>query len=205
MVVPHKRTRSDVLLTRSPLAIREQALYAAVRLACVKHAASVQSEPGSNSSVQSLFFFVAALPRRRVVLNYSPEIEKGLCLFLHSFVSCEHFVIYLSHLAQAISTPTLIGSLFEFLKSCHCFRGDKDVNHTELKSFLQVRSKNYFFSLTFAHLAEHIVRAKGAHYARLFLFCQISMTPSRARRSFLRKRNCAVVGIIAAARPARYV
>ena len=27
---------------------------AAVRLACVKHAASVQSEPGSNSSVQSL-------------------------------------------------------------------------------------------------------------------------------------------------------
>ena len=56
MVVNHKRTRSDVLLTRSPLAIREQALYAAVRLACVKHAASVQSEPGSNSSVQSLFF-----------------------------------------------------------------------------------------------------------------------------------------------------
>ena len=28
---------------------------AAVRLACVKHAASVQSEPGSNSSVQYLF------------------------------------------------------------------------------------------------------------------------------------------------------
>ena len=31
---------------------------AAVRLACVKHAASVQSEPGSNSSVQSLTNFV---------------------------------------------------------------------------------------------------------------------------------------------------
>ena len=58
MVVPHKRTRSDVLLTRSPLAIREQALYAAVRLACVKHTASVQSEPGSNSSVQSLFLLL---------------------------------------------------------------------------------------------------------------------------------------------------
>ena len=85
------------------------------------------------------------------MLNYSPEIEKGLCLFLHSFVSCEHFVIYLSHLAQAISTPTLIGSLFEFLKSRHCFRGDKDVNHTELKSFLQVRSKNYFFIFRTTH------------------------------------------------------
>ena len=78
MVVPHKRTRSDVLLTRSPLAIREQALYAAVRLACVKHAASVQSEPGSNSSVQFLFFFASGFRQKRVVLIYSPEIEKVL-------------------------------------------------------------------------------------------------------------------------------
>ena len=37
--------------TRHP---RSKLLCAAVRLACVKHAASVQSEPGSNSSVQSL-------------------------------------------------------------------------------------------------------------------------------------------------------
>ena len=38
-----------------PSATRRQAeARAAVRLACVKHAASVQSEPGSNSSVQSL-------------------------------------------------------------------------------------------------------------------------------------------------------
>ena len=40
-----------------PSATRRQAeARAAVRLACVKHAASVQSEPGSNSSVQSLCF-----------------------------------------------------------------------------------------------------------------------------------------------------
>ena len=39
-----------------PFATRHQGCpHAAVRLACVKHAASVQSEPGSNSSVQSLF------------------------------------------------------------------------------------------------------------------------------------------------------
>ena len=38
-----------------PSATRRQAgARAAVRLACVKHAASVQSEPGSNSSVRSL-------------------------------------------------------------------------------------------------------------------------------------------------------
>ena len=76
MVVPHKRTRSDVLLTRSPLATREQALRAAVRLACVKHAASVQSEPGSNSSVQSLFCFAPF--DAKVVLNYSPELKRFL-------------------------------------------------------------------------------------------------------------------------------
>ena len=83
MVVPHNRTRSDVLLTRSPLAIREQALHAAVRLACVKHAASVQSEPGSNSSVQSLFFPHPSFDRldEEVVLIYSPELKKVLAFF----------------------------------------------------------------------------------------------------------------------------
>ena len=39
-----------------PFATRHQGYpRAAVRLACVKHAASVQSEPGSNSSVHILF------------------------------------------------------------------------------------------------------------------------------------------------------
>jgi hypothetical protein len=38
-----------VLLTRSPLITQEQALKITVRLACVKHAASVRPEPGSNS------------------------------------------------------------------------------------------------------------------------------------------------------------
>jgi hypothetical protein len=35
---------------------------AAVRLACVKHAASVQSEPGSNSSVEDLVALWATNP-----------------------------------------------------------------------------------------------------------------------------------------------
>ena len=43
-----------------PFATRHQGCpRAAVRLACVKHAASVQSEPGSNSSVQFLFWSIA--------------------------------------------------------------------------------------------------------------------------------------------------
>jgi hypothetical protein len=40
---------THVLLTRSPLIQQEQAPAFIVRLACVKHAASVRPEPGSNS------------------------------------------------------------------------------------------------------------------------------------------------------------
>jgi hypothetical protein len=40
---------THVLLTRSPLIQPEQAPIFTVRLACVKHAASVRPEPGSNS------------------------------------------------------------------------------------------------------------------------------------------------------------
>ena len=44
-----------------PFAARRQGCpRAAARLACVRHAASVQSEPGSNSSVQSLADFYTA-------------------------------------------------------------------------------------------------------------------------------------------------
>ena len=38
-----------VLLTRSPLDSEKQAFLPLVRLACIRHAASVNPEPGSNS------------------------------------------------------------------------------------------------------------------------------------------------------------
>src|SRR3546814_14890517 len=44
-VIPNLGVGSHALLTRAPL------LRIAVRLACVRHAASVRSEPGSNSQV----------------------------------------------------------------------------------------------------------------------------------------------------------
>lgn len=43
---------AHVLLTRSPLVYSRRSLTA--RLACVKHAASVRPEPGSNSPLNSL-------------------------------------------------------------------------------------------------------------------------------------------------------
>ena len=55
---------------------------AAVRLACVKHSASVQSEPGSNSSVQSL----------QITSNTALNSNSAVIKTTHSSVS-----IYASH------------------------------------------------------------------------------------------------------------
>src|SRR5215471_20771106 len=48
-VIPHNRAGSHALLTRAPLLPDRNPT--SVRLACVRHAASVRSEPGSNSQV----------------------------------------------------------------------------------------------------------------------------------------------------------
>ena len=48
---PSQRQVVYALLTRLPLESQEQALNLLVRLACVKHAASVRPEPGSNSPI----------------------------------------------------------------------------------------------------------------------------------------------------------
>ena len=45
---------AHALLTRPPLSSQEQAPSNSVRLACLKHAASVRPEPGSNSNVKLL-------------------------------------------------------------------------------------------------------------------------------------------------------
>src|SRR3989338_3366191 len=53
-----------------PFAARRQGCpRAAARLACVKHSASVQSEPGSNSSVQSVFFTTRSNESQRLNLH----------------------------------------------------------------------------------------------------------------------------------------
>jgi len=49
MLSPSDGQVTHVLLTRSPLDWPVQAPVALVRLACIRHAASVRPEPGSNS------------------------------------------------------------------------------------------------------------------------------------------------------------
>ena len=51
MLSPSQRQVAYALLTRLPLGFQKQAFNSLVRLACVKHAASVRPEPGSNSPI----------------------------------------------------------------------------------------------------------------------------------------------------------
>ena len=62
-----------VLLTRSPLDSGKQALLPLVRLACIRHAASVHPEPGSNSSC--LFFEIDVL----VCILFPVQFSKIMC------------------------------------------------------------------------------------------------------------------------------
>ena len=50
---------AHVLRTLPPVAVRVLLLHAAPRLACVKPAASVHPEPGSNSSLYNILFLLA--------------------------------------------------------------------------------------------------------------------------------------------------
>ena len=86
------RQVAHALLTRPPLSV----LLRSVRLACVKHAASVRPEPGSNSLVQSDLFLTSdplqGLPannflvlRRRCLQPQRSLIFKIDCVFIRLF------------------------------------------------------------------------------------------------------------------------
>ena len=73
-----------MLLTRSPLGIQEQAPFHLVRLACIRHAASVHPEPGSNSQ---------CLYSSSKLLSGFCKLKNWRLLFVHLFsfqrsVSC---------------------------------------------------------------------------------------------------------------------
>src|SRR5690606_37603610 len=98
-----------------PFATRRQTeVRAAVRLACVRHSASVQSEPGSNSSVQSLIIYI--LFRYVAAISKEEQVRFSRKSFLYF-----HFNEHLIHFAPSAQccrasgsrhghqAPTLIG------------------------------------------------------------------------------------------------
>jgi hypothetical protein len=87
---------THVLRTRSPLYSRAEALFLA-RLACVKHAASVRSEPGSNSPLKV----------------WSQEISSCFLLFLPASVRWFFFdrrKSYCLAFKELLSRKSLIGA-----------------------------------------------------------------------------------------------
>ena len=77
-----------------PFAARRQGCpRAAARLACVKHAASVQSEPGSNSSVQSHTsnsIDVGPIPIQRLAPSDQNKTSPPSLAGQEQLASCEH-------------------------------------------------------------------------------------------------------------------
>ena len=71
----------------SPVRRSLQVAPPSARLACVRHAASVQSEPGSNSSVQKLH----SNPRRR---HYSSSYKHVLATFYSVALPCDSHKVF---------------------------------------------------------------------------------------------------------------
>ena len=88
---------AHALLTRPPLEhslpFRRTSNYVPARLACVKHAASVRPEPGSNSDVQSFSCFAVPQFMLAKALAASPQTKRLLsqksdCSFYLDLLRC---------------------------------------------------------------------------------------------------------------------
>ena len=100
---------TNALLTHSPL--RHVLLHTSVRLACIRHAASVYPEPGSNSPHK---FFTSC--DVFVVLKVCQTLKKDCADFLSLF-SCQGSA---NRAGRILSPPTWPVKAFERL-NCRCF------------------------------------------------------------------------------------
>ena len=85
LLSPCMRQVTHALLTRPPLNRPEQAPASIVRLACVKHAASVHPEPGSNSHVKVCI--AQKLAWLIILFDYCCFVRNELNRVLVSFLS----------------------------------------------------------------------------------------------------------------------
>ena len=80
VLFPIQRQVAHALLTRPPLTFQEQAPESSVRLECVRHAASVHPEPGSNS--QNIVFIPTVVGLIHILSKFA------VLLFLLLIYSC---------------------------------------------------------------------------------------------------------------------
>ena len=96
-----------------PFAARRQGCpRAAARLACVKHSASVQSEPGSNSSVQSLFYSHSNDYQRSNSTSVSRSLRPTITVF-----SCKCLLLLFSFGSSATPAPSTSSRKLPALRS----------------------------------------------------------------------------------------
>src|SRR5712692_5330031 len=100
--IPHLGVGTHVLLTRPPLPVslrRED-----VRLACVRHAASVYPEPGSNSP--SKMYIESLTQRLKCIVNeLSPLTGSHCTLFIPYHSSVVQVLAMLPHLFAPLQLP----------------------------------------------------------------------------------------------------
>ncbi len=100
--IPHPEVGTHVLLTRPPLPLslrRED-----VRLACVRHAASVYPEPGSNSP--SKMYIESLTQRLKCIVNeLSPLTGSHCTLFIPYHSSVVQVLSVLPHLFAPLQLP----------------------------------------------------------------------------------------------------
>ena len=105
------------LRTRLPVAIRVLLPYAAPRLACVKPAASVHPEPGSNSSLFLIFVFVYFFFREISPLCLLPILG----LFANNNSMYSFFTLSTSVPSFHTLFPYLGLQMYTYFLSCKCF------------------------------------------------------------------------------------
>ena len=133
LLSPSTRQVTHALLTRPPLEMNQirRSLIEAfpVRLACVKHAASVHPEPGSNSLIKCLIR--SRQPTSLVIsrhyclisfhskMNCIKKFSRIVCVSLFSYQGCS-----LSALCDSLFTLSYLSSLVKnfFLKFLRFFR-----------------------------------------------------------------------------------
>ena len=101
-----------VLLTRSPLDLGKQAFLPLVRLACIRHAASVHPEPGSNSPFD---LALRCLWHLSLQLFVCFEIDVLVCIFISCSVFKDHLHLSSAHLYYQILFASSNVFLFFFI------------------------------------------------------------------------------------------
>ena len=116
-----------VLLTRSPLDLGKQAFLPLVRLACIRHAASVHPEPGSNSPFD---LALRCLWHLSLQLFVCFEIDVLVCIFISCSVFKDHLHLSSAHLYyQILFASSNVFLIFFMFFTVYAYNNEIDISN----------------------------------------------------------------------------